>query len=162
MCRSARVQCPSLRLWGQILLQVLDGFCFQRFVVICSLYFPSSSFFVTSVAVGANHACAVDDVVGGVYCWGNNFHCQLGYQASCAMSSSNLRQENPVRAQQQLAQKIAAVTVGNAYTCAITIGRALYCWGDNRFGFLGNSSAPLAVVPTPVLVNLNAVREPSF
>ncbi len=144
------------------MLQVLDVLCFQRFVVICSFYFSSLTFLVTSVAVGANHACAVDDAIGGVYCWGNNFHCQLGSPASCSMSSSNPRQEIPVRAQQQLAQKVAAVTVGNAYTCAITIGGALYCWGDNRFGFLGNSSAPLAVVPTPVFVNLNAVRESSF
>jgi hypothetical protein len=119
--------------------------------------------YITSVAVGVNHACAIDDFVGGVYCWGTNVFCQLGYQASsCLLSTSNPRQENPVRAQEQLPQKFAAVTVSNTYTCAITIGKALYCWGDNRFGFLGNLSAALAVVPTPVLVNLNAVPHPAF
>jgi hypothetical protein len=136
---------------------LLNTFFFCSFLI-----FHLSYVCITSVAVGVNHACAINNVVGGVYCWGTNVFCQLGYPtSSCLLSTSNPRQENPVRAQAQLAEKFAAVTVSNTFTCAITIGRALYCWGDNRFGFLGNSSAALAVVPTPVLVNLNAVPHPT-
>ena len=109
------------------------------------------------VSVGATNACAVDIILGGLYCWGSNIFCQLGNDTSCKLSGSNAPQPTPVRSQLQLSQKFASVTVSDRHTCAITDSKALYCWGQNSNGFLGNSAAPLAVVPTPVLVTLNSV-----
>src|SRR6185312_10418143 len=42
-------------------------------------------------------------------------------------------------------------TTSAAYhTCAVTIGGAAYCWGNNSAGQLGNGSYAAATVPVPV------------
>ena len=111
-----------------------------------------------SVAVGSQHACAVDHTLGGAYCWGNNDFCQLGDNVStCSYESSSRRRDDPVRVQGLLGTKVASVTVGNKHSCAITVNKTLHCWGDNRSGYLGNSNASLSVSAAPVLVSLNAV-----
>jgi hypothetical protein len=115
-------------------------------------------FSVSLVAVGAFHACAVDDT-GSLYCWGDNQFCQLGHPTACNSSSSNGPQLQPLRVQAQLGH-LVEVTVGDRHTCAMTGGKALYCWGDNRYGFLGNSSAPPVIAAAPVSVSLNAVKTP--
>jgi hypothetical protein len=152
--------CRYLRLQARTSKQVQNNLScrflppFSSRILTASLPFP----FHPSVAVGAQHACAVDHTVGGAYCWGNNNFCQLGDNISACLFQSNARRrDDPARAQGQLGTKITSVTVGNRHTCAITINKDLYCWGDNRNGYLGNSNASLSVVAAPVLVSLNTV-----
>lgn len=45
----------------------------------------------------------------------------------------------PVRADEPPGE-IAQISVGERHACAITQGRALYCWGDNRFGQIGDGT----------------------
>ncbi len=108
--------------------------------------------FHLSVDVGFSHACAVDDAIGGAYCWGSNLFCQLGDDLSCSFKSDTRVRDNPTRAQGQLGKKFASITVSDRHTCAITVNKELYCWGDNTNGNLGDPNASPSVIATPVRV----------
>ena len=105
---------------------------------------------VTAIAIGPNHSCAI--ATGKVYCWGKNLSGQLG-------DTTTTQRMTPVAVDTAgaLAGKTAtAVTVGEDYTCTLASG-AVYCWGKNQYGQLGNNStaadakAPVAVDTTGVL-----------
>ena len=52
---------------------------------------------------------------------------------------------------EQLQKTAAAVAVGQGFTCAVTVGGAANCWGDNSFGQLGNACVePNVESPAPV------------
>ncbi|MFN8488979.1 MAG: Ig-like domain-containing protein [Caldilineaceae bacterium] len=103
---------------------------------------------VDKVVAGNFHTCAVT-VAGGLQCWGNNLAGQLG-------DGTQLSRLTPT-AVNGLNSSIASVVISNAdsstasYTCAITTVGSVKCWGDNRFGQLGDGTV-LAHL-TPVAVN---------
>lgn len=74
---------------------------------------------VKDVAVGANHACAINN--GAVQCWGD--------------AAGN---KTAVPAVVDTPLKIAA---GADHTCAINVNRTVSCWGDNSEGQLGDNNA---------------------
>ena len=97
---------------------------------------------VSSVASGNSHTCAVKS--GALYCWGYNYYGQLGD----GTSGRNTNRNTPV-AVWTMASGVSSVSAGNYHTCAIK-GGALYCWGYNGNGQLGdgtttNSNTPAAV-----------------
>ena len=96
---------------------------------------------ITSVAVGAWHACALTQT-GGVMCWGWNMSGQLGigldpvvqefaYAPTPVLGSSG----------NGALTGIVAVTSGDFHSCALTSAGTVYCWGGNTFGQLGNNSS---------------------
>jgi hypothetical protein len=96
---------------------------------------------VTSLAVGADHACAV--VTGGtVVCWGKNDFCQLGACTPIGGSSTP----------QQVPGITTAMTVaaGAQFTCVLLKGGTVDCWGSNTAGAIGQGGPWAASVkPTP-------------
>jgi alpha-tubulin suppressor-like RCC1 family protein len=46
---------------------------------------------------------------------------------------------------------VAAIAAGNAHTCALTTAGAIYCWGENAVGELGNNSTTQSNVPAEVV-----------
>ena len=46
---------------------------------------------------------------------------------------------------------VAAIAAGNAHTCALTKAGAIYCWGINEEGELGNNSTTQSNVPVQVV-----------
>jgi alpha-tubulin suppressor-like RCC1 family protein len=87
------------------------------------------------VTAGLAHTCGVatpnpDSTY--VYCWGANARGQVG-------DSTNTQRNAPVLIAGGIA--MSTVTAGRNHTCAIATatGKA-YCWGDNTFGQLGDSS----------------------
>jgi alpha-tubulin suppressor-like RCC1 family protein len=84
------------------------------------------------------HTCAVAD--GGVYCWGNNSHGELG-------NSSTTDSLVPVAA--GTLTNVTDVATGYMHTCALTGGK-VYCWGDNSRGQLGDGSTTTRSAPVLV------------
>ena len=95
---------------------------------------------VTAVSVGEDASCAI--VSGGVQCWGYNNYGQLG--DNNAVQNTHL----PV-AVQGLSSGVSALSVGSGSACVVVNGGA-QCWGDNRFGQLGDDLVATAYVPVAV------------
>lgn len=100
---------------------------------------------VTSASVGVDHSCAIDEK-GALWCWGSNTVGQLG--DGTTGSSSTPR---PVVG---LGKKVRSVAVGRLSSCAIDRSGALWCWGDNSVGSVGDGTtmdrdAPVRVEGLP-------------
>jgi alpha-tubulin suppressor-like RCC1 family protein len=99
-----------------------------------------------SAGNGGDFACGIAS--GIAYCWGNNDTGQLGNGTSVASSM-------PVAVQGLTT--VTSLAAGGASACAIAAaspdagaGGALYCWGDNRYGQLGDGTTTSSQVPVPV------------
>lgn len=94
-------------------------------------------------ASGFGHVCAITNA-GGVQCWGQNDHGQLG-------NGSTTNASMPV-AVTNLAVGVAAVAASSdsLHTCALTNAGGAQCWGLNNQGELGNGSTTDSSVPVAV------------
>lgn len=76
---------------------------------------------VATIVAGPIHTCALT-TLGDLYCWGGNFHGQLG----SGLASS--WEDSPRRSQRRF--RFAAVAAGGLHTCGITGAGRLLCWGE--------------------------------
>ena len=101
---------------------------------------------VVSIAAGYESTCALTGS-GTVWCWGDNAAGQLGNGAHV---QSNVPVEVLDSTGTGQLTSVAAISVGQAHACAVTVAGAALCWGDNTEGELGTganigSSFPVAV-----------------
>jgi GH25 family lysozyme M1 (1,4-beta-N-acetylmuramidase) len=103
-----------------------------------------------ALAAGGLHTCAV--VAGGsVSCWGNGSHGQLGRE---------IDGDSPAPlAVQGLSGAALSLAAGAYHACALLEGGAVSCWGDNRFGQLGDGTRTGRPEPRPVAGLAAPVRE---
>ena len=96
----------------------------------------------TSVAAGGSFTCAID-VDGQAFCWGRAQKGQLGAGAffDAAQRPQSVAGEH----------HFGSVVAGREHACAIDDTGAAWCWGDNTYGQLGDSSTRYASVPVRVL-----------
>jgi len=94
---------------------------------------------VVSIAAGPLHTCAVRGD-GAVVCWGTNTTMQLGTGDTAARPTPT-----PVAG---LSGTFVAVTAGLNHTCARRADGAVFCWGLNSSGQLGNGSTSGTTVGT--------------
>ena len=87
---------------------------------------------IQSMALGDVHACFVA-VGGALSCMGVNLYGQLGTGNFASQSSPTL-----VVAPANV--NIVSVACGVQHTCAINVAGAVYCWGSNADGRLGNTT----------------------
>jgi hypothetical protein len=90
------------------------------------------------VTTGASHSCA-RRADGSVFCFGANEIGQLGNDAVAQSSSSPV----PVA----LAAAAAHVVSEANHVCVITQNAALYCWGENLEGEIGQGAALVNQLP---------------
>lgn len=86
---------------------------------------------IVALAAGRYHTCALG-LSGGVYCWGDNFHGQLG-------DTTTAPRFQPVQVD-GLSSGVAAISAGYNHTCALTNLGGVRCWGLNVYGQLGIGS----------------------
>jgi len=87
------------------------------------------------------HTCGLTPA-GAAYCWGSNSSGQLGDP------SAPFNQTTPVAVTGGIV--FATVSTGFYHTCGVTAASAAYCWGDNFYGQLGDSTTSLRISPVPV------------
>lgn len=92
----------------------------------------AGGFTFQSVAVGATHACGLA-TDGRALCWGNNFRGYLGTGQYGGGSASPLAVAG--------GHRFESIAVGGYHTCAMTEGRAVWCWGAGTEGQLGRSES---------------------
>lgn len=94
---------------------------------------------VVALGLGSSHSCAVT-AAGAVYCWGSNGEGQLGI----GNSDGTRLLPAPV---QGLPGSVTRVTAGIAHTCALTQAGAVWCWGRNFSGELGDGTRTERTLP---------------
>jgi len=102
------------------------------------------------IACGAFHSLALAET-GEMYAWGDNDNGQLGDNSS----SSRLY---PVLVYSVsgvgglLGKSVRSITAGYSDSAAITSDGALYCWGNNTYGQLGNGTTISSQIPWPSIM----------
>ena len=94
-----------------------------------------------AMGAGGRNACAAL-AGGGLRCWGANALGQLG-------NGTNTESAVPV-AVSGLPSPVAAAGVGTNFACALTVTGAVFCWGGNQAGQLGNSTQTNSKTPVAV------------
>jgi alpha-tubulin suppressor-like RCC1 family protein len=94
----------------------------------------------TAVSTDAFNSCALT-TAGAVLCWGANWAGQLG---SPTYPGSSV--PVPVTG---LSSGVAAISTSFGYSCALTTGGAILCWGSNGWGQFGNGTTVGSLVPVP-------------
>ncbi len=102
---------------------------------------------------GYEHSCMVVSG-GGVRCWGQNYYGEVGTGTFSTTQPLGILSPASVTGG-LLASKIAAGPAAY-HTCAVTAAGAVYCWGSNYGGELGDGSINTSTMPfgkaTPVMV----------
>lgn len=80
---------------------------------------------------------------GRLYCWGWNIDGQIGHPVPGADVTA------PVRVSGGFTDWQSVVT-GESHTCGLRTGGALYCWGFNGGGAVGNGSTSSVNVPVSI------------
>ena len=99
---------------------------------------------LTRVAAGNAHTCVITPT-GDAYCAGDNAFGQLG---DGTVSSS----ATAVRVAASAGVAFAQISTGSNHSCAVTTSGAVYCWGSNNVGQLGDGSTTSR--RSPALVSL--------
>lgn len=96
---------------------------------------------MAAVGSGVDFGCALSDA-GAVSCWGSNGHGQLG---------NGLRESSytPVDVV-GLSSGVSTIAVGGGHACALTSEGGVKCWGDGRYGQLGDGRTMSSMTPVDV------------
>ncbi len=106
---------------------------------------------IAQISTSGFHTCALDST-GAAYCWGDNYYGELGDGTTASSALPVAVDATGVLAGKVLTQVSAG---GNFWTCATDTTGAVYCWGNNSQGALGDGSSaassdvPVQAGPSP-------------
>lgn len=92
-----------------------------------------------SVSVGNDFTCGIRNT-NVAYCWGNNGTGQLGDNTQSSSSTPVAVYSNDVSAW-------ASISAGYLHACGVSTAGAVWCWGLNDDGELGNNSTTFSKIP---------------
>ncbi len=98
---------------------------------------------MAAISAGDSHSCAINGA-GAALCWGDNTGGQLGFPTSLGY------QPRPKEVT-GLTSGMAAIAAGQLHTCALTAAGAMFCWGSNSDGRLGDGTTDNRLTPAQVL-----------
>lgn len=100
---------------------------------------------IDGVAVGYNHKCALT-LSNDIYCWGSNSNGQLHLPMNMNYVYSPVKVDIP--------NGITPVSITSKYdhTCLLSEEGAVYCWGKNDYGQLGDGTTQSRHVMSQVLL----------
>ena len=104
---------------------------------------------VMAVAAGQDHSLALTNT-GAVYAWGSNVYGALG-------TGNNTNSNTPVPVTGLSGVNVTAIATGAFHSLALTSSGAVYAWGYNDEGELGNGTTTASSTPVPV-AGLSGVR----
>lgn len=130
----------EVKCWGRnIYRQLGDGTTTDRLTPVNVLGLTGM---VSTISAGGYHNCALT-TGGGVKCWGDDFHGQLG-DGTTEISSTPVDVVG-------LSSGVIAINSGGYHTCVVTSEGGIKCWGENYFGQLGDGTTLHRLVPVQVL-----------
>jgi alpha-tubulin suppressor-like RCC1 family protein len=97
---------------------------------------------IKAISAGHNHTCAVTNG-GEVKCWGSNFYGELG-------DGTTVQRLVPVDVTGS-STAIETVSTGTYFTCGLTTGGGVKCWGWNGNGQLGDGTTTNRQTPVDVV-----------
>lgn len=100
------------------------------------------------VATKYNHTCAVT-TAGAAFCWGKGSHGQIGN----GTIANEFPSPTPVTG---FSSGVRQIATGFNHSCLVTDSGAVYCWGNNQGGQLGNGTTTDS--STPVLAIASGAR----
>jgi len=103
---------------------------------------PSLATTTTAIAAGGSHSLALKG--GAVFAWGYNGDGELGL-------GNTTDQSTPTAIPGTLASGVSAIAAGASHSLAIK-GGAVFGWGYNFYGQVGNNSLVNQLTPTPLTV----------
>lgn len=136
--------CWGLNLWGELGAATPNsclGFSDDFFPCSVTPLAVEGAPNMAAVAVGTTHTCGVTSG-GEIHCWGANTSGQLGNGAASQQSQPAGKVSGTLT--------YALVTVGGNHTCGLTTSSAVYCWGSNVSGQLGDNSTQDRAAPSRV------------
>jgi len=102
------------------------------------------------VSAGQAHTCAITASTGRAFCWGANLFGELG-------DSTKVRFRD--RPSEVVGKHVfRQIDIGGDQTCAVTTADKAFCWGNGRYGTLGNGHAYLSFWPRAVAGGLSVRR----
>ncbi len=143
------VQCWGFNTYGA----VGDGTTMQRLLPTPVLAIGTNA---VAIKAGGVHTCALLQG-GSLQCWGRNNYGGIG-------DGSNTDRLSPVSVA-GLSVGVASVSLGNWFSCVMTTGGGVRCWGDNRFGQIGGGMpgwAATAQAPVSLGTSASAVNVGGF
>lgn len=93
------------------------------------------------IMAGGSHSCAIA-TTDDTYCWGSGTGGQLGFGGQPFSVSV------PGQVTGQL--RFVKLAGGGTHTCGFDDSDAVYCWGSNQFGSVGDGSMRMQTAPTLV------------
>ncbi|MDY0004163.1 MAG: hypothetical protein RBU30_22885 [Polyangia bacterium] len=105
---------------------------------------------VRQISAGNTHTCAVSES-GQAFCWGSKAAGRLGDDANADQPVPS-----PVSTSTGLVLS-SAITAGGGHSCAIRDDGAVFCWGENADGAVGDNSTTDRTVPAAVVTTTGLV-----
>jgi alpha-tubulin suppressor-like RCC1 family protein len=127
----------TVRCWGPVLGAGVDKFTPAAMRPPVALGAPAAAL---GTGTAATHTCAVT-TAGHVRCWGLATGGPRGHGKSAAIGVAPGKLPTPAElGDLPIAGRVAQVAPGSDHTCVLTDTGQVRCWGDSRFGVLGQGT----------------------